>query len=944
MCAMRSRPAFSRATRVRLARWVVLYLGAGGLVALAEPNSGQAAWYPPVAIGVMMLFAFGPRVWPVVLGADLVVSLAKYDLHLVGAAVSGTVTAFEILAVWALLRRFGMSPRLDRVEDVAFMALAGAIGALSAATVGTLLLRVAGYSAPPSHWRVWVVGDLTGLTIVLPVLLLTTTRRRAWTLLLAVTPRRRLEFLGVGGVGVAAVATYFVRLDPGEIDTTAAGGLLLCLLPVFWIAVRFGRLRTAVYALFTDIAASVAWAGLGPHLSPLGTQRHAWDMASVQLPMFAMALASLGVAVAVSASQRALAREQAMVDASPVGIVSLDRHGTVTSWNHAAERIFGYTADEALGRFPPMVPPEGGAEFRERLDHALHHRVETVLRYRQKDGRPVTTRLFTAPLIDRAGEAVGAMGIIEDVTPMVALQQQQALLDVAIGQAAESIFITDLRANIIYANPAVTTATGYALDEVMGQNPRIFKSGVHDDSFYVDMWTSLTHDGGWSGVMVNRRKSGELFYEHVGIKLVHDADGAPIAYVAVKHDLTIERQLAADLEHDRAMRRKVMRIMDQVRSGETIGLTATIMTQAIVDVTDFDFAVVQLRHADGSSETIGEAGRLQGSRIGRITLPTAGTTNVFSQTDQSTWWIDTTTFEAEHRWTGWLVGECLSALAFAPMRWNGTMFAALVVGTRGDQPAWVAEQTGMLSEVASLGGVLIGAQVDDARHADAIRQDITDVVGNHRFHPVFQPYVDLQTGEVTGYEALTRFDDGSRPDQKISDAWRVGMGVELELALATAALDVADRILPAAELSVNFSPETIISGKAADVVRGRGRQVVIEVTEHTAIADYAELRTALRACGPAKVSVDDAGAGFSTLRHILDLEPNVVKLDIGLIHGIDTDLARQALAAGLRHYAQQTGTLLIAEGVETEAEAVMVRDLGVHWGQGYYFGRPSRTG
>ena len=80
------------------------------------------------------------------------------------------------------------------------------------------------------------------------------------------------------------------------------------------------------------------------------------------------------------------------------------------------------------------------------------------------------------------------------------------------------------------------------------------------------------------------------------------------------------------------------------------------------------------------------------------------------------------------------------------------------------------------------------------------------------------------------------------------------------------------------------------------------------------------------------------------MRHILELEPDVVKLDIGLIHGIDTDLARQALAAGLSHYAQQTGTLLIAEGVETEAEAEMVRRLGVHRGQGYYFGRPSRTG
>jgi EAL domain-containing protein (putative c-di-GMP-specific phosphodiesterase class I) len=116
------------------------------------------------------------------------------------------------------------------------------------------------------------------------------------------------------------------------------------------------------------------------------------------------------------------------------------------------------------------------------------------------------------------------------------------------------------------------------------------------------------------------------------------------------------------------------------------------------------------------------------------------------------------------------------------------------------------------------------------------------------------------------------------------------------------------------------------------------------VTEHTAIDDYPALRTALRECGPVKISVDDAGAGFASLRHILELEPDVVKLDIGLISGIDRDLARQALVAGLSHYAADTGTLLIAEGVETAAEGDTVRRLGVHYGQGYHFGRPSRVG
>jgi len=93
-----------------------------------------------------------------------------------------------------------------------------------------------------------------------------------------------------------------------------------------------------------------------------------------------------------------------------------------------------------------------------------------------------------------------------------------------------------------------------------------------------------------------------------------------------------------------------------------------------------------------------------------------------------------------------------------------------------------------------------------------------------------------------------------------------------------------------------------------------------------------------------KVSVDDAGAGFASMRHILELKADVVKLDIGLIRGIDSDLGRQALAAGLCHYAAETGTLLIAEGVETLEEVEAVRRLGVHQAQGFYFGRPEPLG
>ena len=114
------------------------------------------------------------------------------------------------------------------------------------------------------------------------------------------------------------------------------------------------------------------------------------------------------------------------------------------------------------------------------------------------------------------------------------------------------------------------------------------------------------------------------------------------------------------------------------------------------------------------------------------------------------------------------------------------------------------------------------------------------------------------------------------------------------------------------------------------------------MTEHVVIDDYDQLRAALRNLDPGVlVAVDDAGAGFASMRHILELQPDFAKLDISLVRGIDVDDLRQALAAGLNYYAMRTGCRLIAEGVETQAEADKLRSLGIELAQGYLYGRPA---
>ena len=128
---------------------------------------------------------------------------------------------------------------------------------------------------------------------------------------------------------------------------------------------------------------------------------------------------------------------------------------------------------------------------------------------------------------------------------------------------------------------------------------------------------------------------------------------------------------------------------------------------------------------------------------------------------------------------------------------------------------------------------------------------------------------------------------------------------------------------------------------AGSSARHHGRRVVLEVTEHEVISDYPAFREAIDRIGPRfELAVDDTGAGFASLRHILELRPAFLKLDRWLIEGLDRDEARQAMVVGIGHFARSSGCRIIAEGIETAAERDTLRGLGIELGQGYLLGRP----
>jgi EAL domain-containing protein (putative c-di-GMP-specific phosphodiesterase class I) len=221
--------------------------------------------------------------------------------------------------------------------------------------------------------------------------------------------------------------------------------------------------------------------------------------------------------------------------------------------------------------------------------------------------------------------------------------------------------------------------------------------------------------------------------------------------------------------------------------------------------------------------------------------------------------------------------------------------------------------------------------------------EIATIVAEGLYQTHYQPVVRLDDRQVVGHEALTRFADGSGSEDRFIQASAFGRGLELEEATLTRALSSCAHLPPGTWLGLNVSPKMMLEvDYLHPLIEGTGRDVVLELSEHEPVEDYAELRSAVdRLAGEMLLSVDDAGAGFASLRHVLLLRPTFMKLDRSWTQGVDTDPAKTALVAGLQSYASKTGCRLIAEGIETEGQLEVLAELGVELGQGYLLGRPT---
>jgi EAL domain-containing protein (putative c-di-GMP-specific phosphodiesterase class I) len=290
-----------------------------------------------------------------------------------------------------------------------------------------------------------------------------------------------------------------------------------------------------------------------------------------------------------------------------------------------------------------------------------------------------------------------------------------------------------------------------------------------------------------------------------------------------------------------------------------------------------------------------------------------------------------------------MIATGVAAAAYAPIHGPTSLIGLLILGTTSAAAAErIDDQLPALLSFAAIAGALLGPAQERHNKEAAARDQIEAIIDEGAFTPVFQPVVELQAKRVIGYEALTRFADGRDPAETFAEAAILGIGTDLELACVRRSLEAAVALPEDTWIGVNVSPAMLLeTPELAALLATTQRPVVLEITERAEVEDYVRLHRAIAALGnDVRIAVDDAGAGYAGLQRILELRADLVKLDMVLVRGVDSDPARQALVAGMAHFARRTNARLLAEGVESDAEAEALLDLGVELGQGFLFGRP----
>ncbi|MDT8990587.1 EAL domain-containing protein [Curvibacter sp. APW13] len=695
-------------------------------------------------------------------------------------------------------------------------------------------------------------------------------------------------------------------------------------------------------------------------------------IATVVLPI----LLGLVVAGIVIHRRRLVLQQQQQLaatvfESSPDAIIVTDAQARIISVNAASLSVTGYRSEELIGNNPRML---GSGQHPPAFYQALWHSVHTTghwhgkLSNRRKDGTVYTALLEINAVYLPDGSLRHYTGLLQDITAQESAQQRLQIAAGVFDHAAEGIMITDMRGNILDVNSAFSQITGYARDEVVGRSTRLLSSGHQPKEFYAQMWAALRDAGQWSGEVVNRRKDGEVYAEHLAISTVSDAQGKSVRYVALFSDITEKKRQEhrlLQIAHYDALTGLPNRVLLSDRLRQAMAHTHRTRQPLAVLFLDLDgFKSVNDKHGHeaGDQLLVELAQRMRKALRENDTLSRIGGDEFVA--------VLTGVASAD---------GCIPLLdrlihcAAQPFEYHGQLLrvSASVGVTVYPQPEEVdAEQLMRQADQAMYQAKVAGKnryhffdtlQDSDVRSRHLQLQNVRAGLARSEFVLYYQPKVNMRTGALLGLEALIRWQHPERgllsPIAFLPFLHNHPMALELgRWVLGTALAQVAQWQQEGRKVavSVNIDPLHLQSERFVQELQEMlarhpnvaPEQLELEVLESSAMDDVSQVTGVIQRCRSLGVrfALDDFGTGYSSLNHLRHLPVQTVKVDQSFVRGIldsADDLAILQGVIGLSTAFQRT---LVAEGVETRAHGALLLQQGCEGGQGYAIAHPMPAG
>ncbi|MEG0821426.1 MAG: EAL domain-containing protein, partial [Burkholderiaceae bacterium] len=629
--------------------------------------------------------------------------------------------------------------------------------------------------------------------------------------------------------------------------------------------------------------------------------------------------------------------------------------------------------EHSYAEFISLIHPDDRERFRRHCaavdaDDKLEceHRMETYL------GRKIWVRV-RGRVSERnpSGRALKMIGRITDITAERATAEAQRIAAVAF-ESQEGMIVTDRHARILRVNHAFTELTGYSAEEAIGHTPSLLRSGRHDATFYMTMWQQIAATGRWQGEVWNRRKNGDSFPEWLTITAVRDEIGAVSHYVGAFLDITEQKEAQTRISHlafydpltGLPNRRLLLERLPQTtsehrRSGQYGALIfldidhfKTLNDTLGHDVGDQFLRLVAQRLKQLVRETDTVA-RLGGDEF-VILLPQLGTAigtavRVTATLAQKLCTALGQPYELDNRM---LYSSASLGICLFPAHENAHEDAAESLLKQADLALYKAKGAGR-NQIRFYSPELQAA-VDQRAQIEA---GLHQALEQHQFELHFQPQIDAD-GHAIGAEALLRWrtaaGDWVMPNQFIAIAEDTGLIVPIgnwviDTACAQLARWSSDPVTARLSLSINISERQtrqadFVQTVSAAVSRHRidPYRLKLELTESLVIADIDQIvakMLALRRIG-VQFSMDDFGTGYSSLSALHQLPLEQIKIDQSFVRGLGSQSEDGVIVRAIIAMSRSLQLRVLAEGVETEAEFAVLRELGCDAYQGFLFGRP----